>query len=186
MNLKKTFNKLAVGDVVKYPDGERLLVLKVNKDGTKHFGQVCEGGGEDLIHVHGIPYLAVWNDHLGGPVNKFGVQFLYWGQDLVIERASMISLAIQFSSLVTNDHVEAVVEKVNQEDPRLNEVVKVLELSCTDHRVAEIIGALRAIGVEITEEQEGLVVLASEALEPEDDLVGMGFVVVERHVHTPR
>ncbi len=157
LDLRKIFVNLQAGDEVVIPGSGRLLVLKADHTGSKHFGTIC-GCGQ---HVNGIPFTFTWSDALGMPTNALFKKVLWWQDGVTVEKAAKVALAERFASLMTEDEVLELTTSVDIHDPRVDEALTILGHSHTSSTTAEIVAALRATGAVISDEQAGAVIAAS-------------------------
>lgn len=164
-NLKAAFESLAAGDTIQNRGGKglQLLVLVANEDGSKQMGTICGCGSR----VHGIPTAFVWNDRMNFPVAPSGIGISLW-ESLEITKAAKVELAQEFSSLATNNMFVKAIDTLNINDPRVATAAHIMGYSNTNDRASEIVAAMRAIGVHVTDEQAAIMVVTINATEPED------------------
>jgi hypothetical protein len=165
-DMKAVFNKLAPGDVINKPDGSGwpLLVLSAKEGGKKHMGTIC-GCGK---HVNGIPDLFFWDDVMGYPITTAKGAIPSWG-DLEILKGEKIDLANKFSTLAINGVFSEAIKHFDAKDPRVVTATKILAFSNTDEFASEIIIAMRAIDISVTDEQAAIMIEVINAIVRKDD-----------------
>lgn len=179
---KEVFNDLQPGDTISQLGARtELVVLRVTEDGRKFLGVLNYGHGSYPIKT--LPHYLTWDDTAERPVSVDGYGHMKNWKNISVAKGTNPATAAEYGSLpVVDDFIsKKIADKfdIKPDDvqkAKLDKVCNILSCSGASESV-NMIAILRALGVQISEEQAFLTLVALQINEETDrfdnSLVGL-------------